>query len=287
MILVVDNGSTKADWCFSNSNGCCTISTTGINPIVLRDEQIKDIMRNQLLPKAVEAHLPINDLSAIFFYGAGCTDDKKAPVTEILRECINRNAHIEVESDLLGAARALCGHSEGIACILGTGANSCLFDGENIVAHTPALGYILGDEGSGAVLGRNFINSILKGALPHSICEDFLRESGYTVADILYNVYKGEAPNRFLASTSKFIHRYIDNEAVEQLVTDNFISFIEKNICPYHTSCTTLHAVGSIAFYYRPQLEKATKAKGYKIGKILNKPVMELRNYHNALWCLR
>lgn len=281
MKLIVDNGSTKADWCFINNDGLyCTISTTGINPIVQQKGQIEEILKKQLLPQAGGMGLRAKNLSDIFFYGAGCTPDEKGPMAEILRKNISNGANIEVESDLLGAARALCGHRQGIACILGTGANSCLFDGERITAHTPALGYILGDEGSGAVLGRNFINAILKGALPHSLCEEFLKEGHLTVSDILYNVYKGDAPNRFLASTSKFILQHINNKDIDQLVTDNFTNFIEKNITPYKTPCTTLNAVGSIAYFFRPQLEKAANSKGYEIGKILRNPVSELANYH-------
>lgn len=284
MKLIVDNGSTKADWCFVDNDGLCsTICTEGINPIVQHKEHIEEIIETQLLRQAEDKGLSTSDLSDIFFYGAGCTPDEKGPMILILNDTINEKANIEVESDLLGAARALCGHSEGIACILGTGANSCLFDGEKITAHTPALGYILGDEGSGAVLGKIFINAILKGSLPHSLCEEFLTEYNLTVSDIINKVYKGESPNRFLASTSRFIHKHIGNNGVEQLVTDNFINFIEKNITPYNTSLTTLNAVGSIAYYFRPQLEKAAEAKGYSIGKILKNPVSELTNYHKGL----
>lgn len=283
MKLIVDNGSTKADWCFIDNDGlCCTVSTSGINPIVQQKDQIEEILKKQLVPQAGKMDLCTNNVSDIFFYGAGCTPNEKGPMTEILRKSISNGANIEVESDLLGAARALCGHSKGIVCILGTGANSCLFDGEKITAHTPALGYILGDEGSGAVLGRNFINAILKGSLPHSLCEEFLKENHLAVSDILYNVYKGDAPNRFLASTSRFILQHINNNGVEQLVTDNFTNFIEKNITPYKTSYTTLHAVGSIAYFFRPQLEKAANSKGYEIGKILRNPVSELANYHKG-----
>ena len=177
MELIVDNGSTKADWCFIGAEKReFIISTNGLNPTVQQTDEIEHILQSQLVQQAEEKALCLNDVSEVFFYGAGCSPDVRDEMIGLLRKSIGSQAHIDVESDLLGAARALCGHERGIACILGTGANSCVYDGEKIVAHTPALGYILGDEGSGAVLGRNFINAMLKGALPHSMHDEFLKD---------------------------------------------------------------------------------------------------------------
>lgn len=281
MKLIVDNGSTKADWCFINTKkDDITISTDGINPIVQPTEEIESILRSQLVQQAEKEKLCLKDISETFFYGAGCSLDMRDEMVAIIKKCVCQQAHIEVESDMLGAARALCGREKGIACILGTGANSCVYDGEKIIAHTPALGYILGDEGSGAVLGRNFINAVLKGTLPYSLRETFLKESKLSVTDILHNVYKSKAPNRFLASMSKFIYLHLDNKDLEKLVVDNFKEFIKKNILPYGMPCATLNAVGSIAFYYKPQFEEAAKECGYRIGRIIKSPIVALANFH-------
>ena len=180
---------------------------------------------------------------------------------------------IEAHSDLLGAARALCGDSEGLACILGTGANSCLYDGEKIVANTPPLGYILGDEGSGAVLGKRFLNALYKGQLSNETKSDFEAEMRMTLTEVIERVYRQSLPNRWLASLSPFIHSRLDDPAVEALVVDNFSDFIARNIEPYHRRDLPLQAVGSIAFYYRDQLSQAANKVGYAVGKILRSPL--------------
>ena len=180
---------------------------------------------------------------------------------------------IETHSDLLGAARALCGDSEGLACILGTGANSCLYDGKHIVANTPPLGYILGDEGSGAVLGKLFLNALYKGCLGNEIKSDFETEMQMTLAEVIDCVYRQPLPNRWLASLSPFIHSRLDDPGVEALVVDNFSDFIARNIEPYHRRDLPLQAVGSIAFYYRDQLSQAAVQAGYKVGTILRSPL--------------
>ena len=165
--LIVDSGSTKTDWCFAMPDGkFVRINTSGINPAVQAPDIIEGILNNELLPSLTTQAINRNDVGEIYYYGAGCTPDRQPIMRNILIRTFSSSKTIEVNSDLLAAARALCLRKEGIACILGTGANSCLYDGANIIAQTPALGYILGDEGSGAVLGRNFLNGILKGWLP-------------------------------------------------------------------------------------------------------------------------
>lgn len=281
MKLIVDNGSTKADWCFTDKNGIVQLfQTDGINPVVQSEQSIEKILQDQFCQQTKALGIDIQNVSNVFFYGAGCNSYTKGSIVSLLRKSLNSEAHIEVESDLLGAARALCGHERGIACILGTGSNSCFFDGERIELHTPSLGYILGDEGSGAVLGRKFINAIIKGSLPSTMCEEFLERNELTVPDIINIVYKGTAPNRFLASTSVFISQHIDNAQLEELVIENFKEFIAKNILPYKKGSYPLNAVGSIAYYYKEQLKKAADCLGCQIGKILKNPIYELANYH-------
>ena len=281
MKIIVDNGSTKAHWCFADGQGEPPLITTdGINPVIQSMGSIETTLQHQLIQQIKALGIDNKNITNIHFYGAGCTDTTKDSVISMLMRLLGTEAKIEVESDLLAAARALCGHEEGIACILGTGSNSCFFDGEKIALHTPALGYILGDEGSGAVLGRKLLNALIKGTLPHSLCDAFLEETGLSVPLIINNVYKGTTPNRFLASTSTFVSRHLDDPQIEALVIDNFKDFIRKNILPYKKEGFPLNAVGSIAYHYNEQLQTAAQSFGLQTGKILKSPIYELANYH-------
>ena len=169
----------------------------------------------------------------------------------ILQDVFPHASHIEAHSDLLGAARALCGENEGIACILGTGANSCLFDGSQIVKNTPPMGYILGDEGSGAVLGIRFLNALYKNRLSDQIRLEFETSMGMSMAQVIERVYRQPMPNRWLASLSVFIHQHLDTPAVKAIVVQNFIDFIRHNIAPYQRTDLPISAVGSIAFFFK------------------------------------
>lgn len=164
MVVLVDSGSTKTDWCVTCGERRVFVNTKGINPVVQSDDEILDILKTEFLPSLMREGISLRDADSlsVYYYGAGCTKEKTPRVVSMLRQIFGECASIEVRSDLLAAARALFGHGEGIACILGTGSNSCLYDGEDIVANTPAMGYILGDEGSGAVLGRIFLNALFK-----------------------------------------------------------------------------------------------------------------------------
>ena len=176
----------------------------------------------------------------------------------------------------MGAAHALCGHQEGIACILGTGANSCLYDGERIVQNTPALGYILGDEGSGAVLGRKFINALYKGRLPQGLREVFEQEMNLTMSTVIQRVYKEPQANRFLASLSLFIGKHLDMPEVRQLVVENFREFLRNNVKPYGRPELPVSFVGSMAYHYESELREAVQLEGLVVGKILKRPVSSL-----------
>jgi N-acetylglucosamine kinase-like BadF-type ATPase len=182
----------------------------------------------------------------------------------------------------MAAARALCGRDEGIACILGTGANSALYDGERIVQNTPALGYILGDEGSGAVLGRSFMNAIFKNPDFADIREEYLAEQQLTMADIIQRVYREPMANRFLASTSLYIGRHLDNPLLEELVVDNLRQFFRRNLAPYQRPDLPVHFFGSRAQHYRNQLLQAAAAEGYVVGRVMKSPLEGLVAYHSA-----
>lgn len=283
--LIVDSGSTKTSWCFAflpdtkSADGAKTVTTEGLNPAVMSAEEVEEKIAKALNHCLQSLSISAADVENVFFYGAGCISGRAGVVSESIQSILV-DARIYVADDLLGAARALCGHKAGIACILGTGSNSCLYDGKNIVAHTPALGYVLGDEGSGAVLGRKFLNAVLKQTLPENIRKRFLQESGLDMAEVINRVYRSPAPNRFLASMSKYIHGYLDEKEVRDIVIDNFEDFIRNNILAYGDEFRTINVVGSIAYHYKEQLTEAASRNGFQIGKIIKSPIEGLIEYH-------
>lgn len=283
--LIVDSGSTKTSWCFAflpdtkSADGARTVTTEGLNPAVMSAEEVEEKIAKALNHCLQSLSISAADVENVFFYGAGCIAGRAGVVSESIQSILV-DAKIYVADDLLGAARALCGHKAGIACILGTGSNSCLYDGKNIVAHTPALGYVLGDEGSGAVLGRKFLNAVLKQTLPENIRKRFLQESGLDMAEVINRVYRSPAPNRFLASMSKYIHGYLDEKEVRDIVVDNFEDFIRNNILAYGDEFRTINVVGSIAYHYKEQLTEAASRNGFQIGKIIKSPIEGLIEYH-------
>jgi N-acetylglucosamine kinase-like BadF-type ATPase len=276
-ILIADSGSTKTDWILTTvENSILEVETMGINPVRDSQDAIFDIVKNRLAPK-IPQECQIHE---IYFYGAGCINPYRKSVEEVLANTFGTTQRIAVESDLLGAARALCGNKAGIACILGTGSNSCLYDGEKIVQNTPALGYILGDEGGGAVLGRMFMNAIFKNPQFANIRDEYLKETKQTQSDIIQKVYREPMGNRFLATTSLYIEQHLDNPLLRQLVIDNFRSFFRNNLKPYNRTDLPVGVVGSMAFHYRSQLEEAARLEGYTLGTILKSPMEGLITYH-------
>ena len=286
-ILIADSGSTKTDWLLKAEGTAVAVAmlhTQGINPIHQSDDVILGILRSELASSAIVApHLAgrgprqersaLPSLAAIRFYGAGVRPDQEQRMEHLLRQVFPQCADIQARSDMLGAARALLGHQAGLACILGTGANSCLYDGERIVANTPALGYILGDEGSGAVLGRCFLNALYKGRLYEGAAEEFEQTMHLTMGDVIDRVYRQPMANRWLASLAEYVASRIAHPEVEQLVVENFRLFIRHNLQPYRRPDLPVSAVGSIAFFFRPQLQQAAQAEGYHLGKILRSPI--------------
>jgi len=298
MILIADSGSTKTDWTLLHSphenitkSVIATFKTQGITPIHQSAADIRQILSQELLsqfstfPRAQLVSMGVLDSAlmqhaSVFFYGSGCTPAHVPMMSQLINEVLSPK-NIEVHSDLMAAARALCQHEAGIACILGTGANSCLYDGEKIVQNTPALGYILGDEGSGSVLGRMFLNAIFKNPKLSNLRDKFLEDTKQTQADIIKKVYNEPMANRYLASTSTFIIEHLGNPTLRQLVIDNFRQFFRSNIDPYNRKDLPVHFVGSMAFHYRSQLEEAAKLEGYTIGQTLQSPMEGLITFHS------
>ena len=297
MILIADSGSTKTDWTLLRSpyptlkgEVVATFRTQGISPIHQSPADIRKILDQEFLhqlsvfPRATllssgnyEDSL-IQNLT-VYFYGTGCTPEYAPVLEKQLSEGLSAKK-IEVHSDLMAAARALCQHEAGIACILGTGANSCLYDGENMVEHTPALGYILGDEGSGSVLGRLFMNAIFKNPAFAELRDDYLAETKLTMAGIINKVYREPMANRFLATTSLYIANHLDNPLLRQLVVDNFRQFCRSNIVPYNHSELPVHFVGSMAFTYPELLDEAARKEGFTLGHVMQSPMEGLIEYH-------
>lgn len=295
MIIIADSGSTKTDWCVKDGNATLAkVKTQGINPFHMMEETIEMILLEQLIPvlkgalssinmdgigegkatrKALDGDGWLDNIEAIHYYGAGCTPALYPVMQRIIGKAFPKVKDIEVGSDMLGAAKALCGESEGIACILGTGANSCLYDGKKIVSNVSPMGYILGDEGSGAVIGKTFVSELYKGN-HRDFIPVFERETGLSQAEIIQKVYREPMANRFLASLSTFIAQHIkDNAWIEDMVVECFRLFFRRNVSHYNRPDLPVSFVGSIAFYYKNQLEKAAKQEGYTIGKIMKAPL--------------
>lgn len=285
MILLADSGSTKVHWCLVTASGQCSdVFTDGINPLFQTTIAMQNSICNQLLPQ-ISSLLWAGTLTHVFFYGAGCTPEKKVFVQRALEQ-VFKKAEIFVASDMLGAARGLLGHHPGVACILGTGSGSCFYDGEKIDWCVPSLGYILGDEGSAAVLGKRLVGDLLKNQLGDDLKEAFFAEYETSMADIIEKVYRQPFPNRFLAKLSKFCADHLDDQRIHDLVYDHFVQFIRRNLVQYFKESgvrsqeSGVGFIGSIAYYYRPILEEAMKAEGLPMGAVLKDPIEGLKEYH-------
>lgn len=279
-ILIADSGSTKTRWAvIAPGHQPSVFTTPGINPVTMSHEEIQKLLTFRLVPQ-----LSGIEVDRIYFYGAGCATEAICSSMAQTLSRVTGCPEVEVESDLLGAARALCGHRDGIACILGTGSNSCLFNGTDIVEHVSPLGFILGDEGSGAVIGRTLIGNILKQQLPAEITDDFNTTYGLTTADIISRVYRQTGPNAFLASFMPFVAKHIATPSVEAMVTEQFSLFIRRNLLGY-TSVHRLpiHFTGSVAHHFAPQLHKAAEKSGLTISSIDPDPMPRLLAYHTKI----
>lgn len=282
--IIADSGSTKTDWCLVEGiHVVAQVSTSGINPITNSREQCAEVVERELLPQlktivATEGD-SVASIEALHFYGAGCIGAYAESMKQVLKSCFPQ-ADVEVNTDLLGAARALFGHDKGIACILGTGANTGLYDGRQIADNIPPMGYILGDEGGGAALGKLFLNALYKRRLPASLLAAFEQEMHLTLADIIDHVYRRPMANRFLASLSPFIACHIGMPELQALVRENFRAFFRHSIRPYLMDSPEVGVVGSIASVYKDLLCEVAMEENVAIRKILPKPMPGLTAYH-------
>ena len=278
MQLIADSGSTKVDWRAIKDDGSIVeISTEGINPVFITPEEIVKILSQKLLPVIGPG------VKNVYFYGAGVVSPQLiATLSESFKKVFPESETFAA-SDVLAAARALCGHNPGIACIMGTGSNSCFYDGENIAKNVRAGGFILGDEASGGVLGKKLISDFIKGLLPAHIQAEFDKRYDLDYMKVVEKVYKQPMPSRFLASFAPFINEFIADPYMENLVNTSFDEFFKRNISQYDYKNHTVNFVGSIAYYFKDKLVAAAERNGMKVGSVLKTPIEGLVEYHKGI----
>ena len=276
MILISDSGSTKTDWVLLEDDAVVLrVKTQGLNPTQQKCEDIVEILSKELMPQ-LDGYEP----ERIFFYGAGCAYPEAISRMRGALESLFNTRNIEINSDLLAAARALCGHEEGIACILGTGSNSCYYNGKEIVDNIPPLGFILGDEGSGATLGKQLVNGCLKRQFSQEICTKFLEQYNLDMAKILEKVYREPMPGRFLASLAPFLLENRKNPEIHNMLVKSFVAFFQHNSMAYRKSWLPIHFVGGIAVAFQDEVKVAAESLGLSIGKIVDSPMKGLIEFH-------
>ena len=279
-MLIADSGATKADWRFVDKNGNVSgFSTAGLSPLFWTSQEMTREI-NKRFPKKVKAELK-NKKTKVFFYGTSCSSASRIKIVQSAIKKVFPSSLPIINHDILASARALLGRNEGIACILGTGSNSCYYDGKKITQTKGGLTYILGDEGSGAHIGMEFIKAFLNNELPETVHKTFLKEYRLTKDKIFDAVYKKKYPNRFLASFAKFIYEHSSDPFVKKLVTQCMNEFFEKTICKYDNYRNVpVGFVGSIANNFRDILFKVANEKAVTINKIINSPIDELVKFH-------
>jgi glucosamine kinase len=276
MILIADSGSTKTEWkVIKDSQPGDSLFSGGINPYFLHQDDMVTLLKSELPELAGES------FEKVYFYGTGCNSEAK---NNVVRGAIRHFCHTDaifIGSDLLGAARSLCQDDPGIACIMGTGSNSCYYDGKAIAANVSPLGYILGDEGGGAVIGRKLVSAVLKKQVPDNVIKMFFDTYKITPAEILEKVYMKPFPNRFLGQFAKFISANINIVELQNIIITSFDEFIIRNILQYPESAELpVHFTGSIAVHFRTFLENSLAKHNLRPGKITLSPMEDLINYH-------
>ena len=278
MILIADSGASKSDWILiDGKNEFINFQLVGLNPYYLNTKQIEDIISKELTP-----FIDAKSIESLHFYGAGCSSVYKCMIIEDVFQKLFENAQIQIESDLLGAARALLGHKEGIANILGTGSNSCYYDGEKIVESIISLGYFFGDEGSGAHMGKTFIKDLLLNNLPEDLKNKFKLKFNYTRDNILDAVYNLPFPNRFLASFCEFYADNLGDKYIYDLIANSFREFFINHVEKFKQfKKVPFSFTGSVAYYFEQILRQVADEFDAKIEKIEQSPIHALAKYHS------
>jgi len=278
MILIADGGSTKADWIAINSDKkeAFRVRTLGLNPAVVAEDELTNRIINMFQLINIK-----DDVTEIHFYGAGCGTPKPSKILEDVLQKIFINAKINVAEDMLAAVYAATGKEPGLVCILGTGSNSCYFDGENVHMKTASLGYILMDEASGNYFGKVLLRDYYYNKMPKAIAEKFNAEFNLEADYIKQNLYRMPNPNMYLASFAKFMFEFKEEKYVKRIIKKGFQEFFKYRILPFDkTEETPLYFIGSIAFYFREILEKTAKKNNLKVTDIIQRPIDNLLEYH-------
>jgi glucosamine kinase len=274
--LIADSGSTKTEWCLINGKSAKTFFTQGLSPYFLSAEQIEYIINEELKGK-----LKKTEPDEIFFYGTGCSNVDNVKLVKKAISKVFTNAKVNVDHDLMGAAKALCGHDKGIACILGTGSNSCYYNGKKIVKNSPGLGYVLGDEGSGAYLGRKVIQYFLYNTFDEDLMDRFNAKYNTNSDEILSAVYKKPLPNRYLAGFTDFLVENRGHYMIENIIEDGLNDFFFSHIYKYGESWKyPIHFIGGVAYEFKDILLDLAGGYELTIGKIMKNPMEGLALYH-------
>lgn len=274
--LIADSGATKTEWCVLQKGKQKSIFTQGISPYFLSTEQIVSLLKKELLTAV--RNLEISD---IFYYGTGCANPENARSVKKALKQVFPDASPQVTHDLMGAARALCGNTKGIACILGTGSNSCYFDGKKILRNSPGLGYVLGDEGSGAYLGKKVIQYYLYETFDDDLRSRFEASFATTGSEILENVYKKPFPSRYLAGYTRFLAENRGHYMIENIIEDGLNDFFFQHLCKYKEIWKfPVHFTGGVAFGFRDIIKQLCQSYEFELGQILQHPMQGLVRYH-------
>ena len=274
--LIADSGATKCEWCIVQNGRRKKIFTQGISPYFLNAGQIDAILGHELLPRLKKI-----EIDAVYFYGTGLRNASNANVIRSVLKKTFPLASIEVNTDLLGAARAVCGNSKGIACILGTGSNSCYYNGKKIIKNSPGLGYILGDEGSGAYLGKKVVQHFLYDTFDEELRYKFTLQYQTTMPEILEHVYKEPLPNRYLAAFTVFLAENRGHYMIENIIQDGFNDFFYYHLLKYRESWLyPISFVGSVAYGFKDVLKELCNSYELELGSIIKQPMDGLVQYH-------
>lgn len=275
--LIADSGATKAEWCLVKDNKRKTIFTQGISPYFLSTEQITALITKELVPQIKKV-----TVSEIYYYGTGCANPTNAKSVKKALQQVFTGSTIMVDHDLMAAARSLCQHQKGIACILGTGSNSCFYNGKRIVKNSPGLGYVLGDEASGAYLGKKVIQHYLYKTFDDDLLARFDAKYVTNAAEILENVYKKPLPNRYLASFTMFLAENRGHYMIENIIEDGLNDFFFTHLCKYKEAWTLpVNFVGSVANGFKDVLLQLCQSYEFELGTVLKNPMQGLVEYHS------
>ena len=275
--LIADSGATKAEWCLVRDGKKKTLFTQGISPYFLNTDEIAALLQKELVPKLKNV-----TIEQVYYYGTGCANPQNAKNVKKALQRLFTKAHINVQTDLMAAARAVCGHQKGIACILGTGSNSCYYNGKTIVKNSPGLGYVLGDEGSGAYLGRKVIQYYLYNTFDEDLRARFDARFVTNTVEILDSVYKKPFPNRYLATYTMFLAENRGHYMIENIIEDGLNDFFFNHLCKYRETWTLpVHFAGSVAFGFKDVLQQLCDSYEFELGNVMKNPMQGLVSYHS------